>query len=361
MWPAEVRHQRRRSADFGMPRILAIAVIAAAGSVIGLGEAHGQRSDRSGKEIVEAVCASCHATGKDGAPRIGEEKAWSPRAAQGLTALTQHAIQGIRQMPAHGGNPGVTDFEIERAITYMVNQSGGHWAEPINKATLPPVRSGAQVVHMQCAKCHQTGEGGAPKIGDKAAWIPRLTEGVDAAVRSAIRGHGGMPARGGLADLTDQEIRSAVIYMFNPVSIATVPAPAVPAVVRDGMHKVVGGMNVYLGIISVASIRVQRRAGSETRQMHGGIPRGKDYYHLNVSLLNSKTNAEITNANVEVTVEDPVMGGETKALDTMVFNDAISYGEYFRMPGRNPYRITVHITKPGAAQPVSAEFDFKHY
>ncbi|MGZ5223531.1 MAG: c-type cytochrome, partial [Burkholderiales bacterium] len=54
------------------------------------------------------------------------------------------------------------------------------------------------------------------KIGDRAAWIPRLSHGFDATVRSAINGHGGMPARGGLPDLTDREIRSAIAYMFNP-------------------------------------------------------------------------------------------------------------------------------------------------
>ena len=95
--------------------------------------------------------------------------------------------------------------------------------------------------------------------------------------------------------------------------------------------------------------------------MHGGIPRGKDNYHVNVSLFNSKTKAEITDANVEATAADPVMGGETKKLETMVFNNDISYGNYFHMPGKSPYRITVRITTPGALQPVTAEFDFTHY
>ncbi|MGE5826705.1 MAG: c-type cytochrome, partial [Bacteroidota bacterium] len=76
-----------------------------------------QATTRSGKEVVDAVCAACHASGANGAPKIGDEKAWSNRAAQGLTSLTRHAIQGIRKMPAHGGNPGVSDFEIELAIT----------------------------------------------------------------------------------------------------------------------------------------------------------------------------------------------------------------------------------------------------
>ena len=76
-------------------------------------------------------------------------------------------------------------------------------------------RSGEQIVRAQCAKCHEAGKDGAPKIGDRSAWIPRVKQGLDVVVRSAIRGHGSMPARGGMADLTDAELRAAVIYMFN--------------------------------------------------------------------------------------------------------------------------------------------------
>ena len=119
-------------------------------------------------------------------------------------------------MPPHGGNPRLTDTEIKRAITYMVNQSGGHWAEPVSRTASTPDRTGEQIVQERCASCHRTGEGGAPRIGDLAAWIPRLKYGVDVLVRSGIKGHGAMPARGGEADLTDAEPRNAVIYMINP-------------------------------------------------------------------------------------------------------------------------------------------------
>jgi len=174
-----------------------------------------QGSERSGNEVVDKVCSACHATGANGAPKIGDEKAWSKRAARGLADLTENALNGIRKMPAHGGNPNVSDLEIQRAITAMVNQSGGHWAEPISRTTAVADRPGKQIVEVQCIKCHQTGVGGAPKIGDRAAWIKRGSAGMDSLVRSAIHGHGGMPARGGMADLTDSEIRAAVIYMFN--------------------------------------------------------------------------------------------------------------------------------------------------
>jgi cytochrome c5 len=57
--------------------------------------------------------------------------------------------------------------------------------------------------------------GGAPRIGDKADWVRRAAPGFDSLVRSAIAGHGGMPPRGGEADLTDDELRQAITYMFQ--------------------------------------------------------------------------------------------------------------------------------------------------
>lgn len=174
-----------------------------------------QNVERSGRDIVEKLCVACHGSGAQGAPKIGDKKAWSKLSQRGLGDLTQSALRGIRQMPSHGGNPNLSDNEIKRAITYMVNESGGHWTEPISRTTPIPPRSGKLIVSTQCVKCHGTGVGGAPKIGDREAWIPRLKQGLDVVVRSAIHGHGAMPARGGLADLTDAELRSAIIYMFN--------------------------------------------------------------------------------------------------------------------------------------------------
>jgi cytochrome c5 len=172
-------------------------------------------SDRSGQDVVEHECASCHATGKDGAPKIGDAKAWAPRMRRGLTSLTASALEGVRKMPPHGGSLRLSDAEITRAITYMVNHSGGSWIEPIDRSALPAARTGEQIVNAQCVKCHGPGLDGAPKIGDKDAWIQRAKLGFDSVVRSAIHGHGAMPARGGMADLTDEEMRAAVTYMFQ--------------------------------------------------------------------------------------------------------------------------------------------------
>ena len=90
--------------------------------------------DKTGKEVVEAVCGACHATGALNAPKIGDKAAWRKLIAEGLPSLTRDAIKGIRQMPARGGNPDLSDIEFERAIVYMANQSGGNWIEPISRA-----------------------------------------------------------------------------------------------------------------------------------------------------------------------------------------------------------------------------------
>ena len=180
---------------------------------LGMSAAHS--AQRSGEAIVKEACATCHTRGEKGAPVIGNKAAWEKRRAQGLSSLSQHALDGIRNMPSHGGSLGLSSADLERAITYMVNQSGGNWVEPVNKEAPASARSGEQVVKAKCVECHLTGKDGAPKIGDRDAWVARVRKGLDAVVTSGIHGRGSMPARGGLADLSDAEMRAAVIYMFN--------------------------------------------------------------------------------------------------------------------------------------------------
>ena len=127
--------------------------------------------------------------------------------------LGMHARAAARFV--HAASAFASQVWVARGEKVMDGKSGGKWAEPVDKKALPAPRTGEQIVKAQCIKCHEAGKGGAPKIGDRDAWIPRLKEGLDNTVRSAINGHGGMPARGGMANLTDAEMRSAVIYLFR--------------------------------------------------------------------------------------------------------------------------------------------------
>ena len=106
-----------------------------------------QTQERSGKQVVDQVCTSCHGSGKNGAPKIGDADVWDRLAARGIAGLTDSALRGIRNnrahsgnpaqwrpnavqsqwrpgdMPARGGNPRLTDLEIERAISHMIEMS----------------------------------------------------------------------------------------------------------------------------------------------------------------------------------------------------------------------------------------------
>jgi cytochrome c oxidase subunit 2 len=72
---------------------------------------------------------------------------------------------------------------------------------------------GKSVYDTTCMACHSTGAAGAPKMGDKAAWAPRLKQGADALHASALKGKGAMPPKGGNTALPDAAVIAAVDYM----------------------------------------------------------------------------------------------------------------------------------------------------
>lgn len=94
----------------------------------------GAGGGKSGEEVVTAVCSACHASGALNAPKIGDKSAWGPRIAQGYKTLIKHAIEGIRMMPARGGNPDLSDEEIARAVAFMANKAGAHFTPPKTQA-----------------------------------------------------------------------------------------------------------------------------------------------------------------------------------------------------------------------------------
>jgi cytochrome c5 len=82
------------------------------------------------------------------------------------------------------------------------------------------VMTGPQVYNAACIVCHQPpGTGGAPPVGDVAAWAPRIGQGTDTLYMHALAGFQGekgfMPPKGGRVDLSDDEIRAAVDYLIE--------------------------------------------------------------------------------------------------------------------------------------------------
>ena len=223
---------------------------------------------QSGEAVYTAVCSACHATGAAGSPKVGDNGAWSARIGQGYDTLIKHAIEGIRAMPAKGGNPDLDDVEVARAVVYMSNKSGASFKEPaapapsaapaaatttaatavaappaVTAAAVPPasapaptpvsnaaavtapaseakntVDAGKKLYDTACMACHGAGIAGAPKFGDKSAWGPRIAQGKPILYEHAIKGFQGkagvMPAKGG-SSASDDEVKAAVDYMAS--------------------------------------------------------------------------------------------------------------------------------------------------
>ncbi len=222
---------------------------------------------KTGEQVYQAQCVACHGAGVAGAPKLGDKAAWEPRIGAGYEALLAAALKGKGAMPPQGGGEH-SDVEIGRAVAFMANQGGAKFDEPkaapaaaaaasqpqaddaaakaaaaqaasavaaatasvtaagtgTGAAAAAPAAAPAQgaagavppLYAQNCQACHGAGLAGAPKLGDKAAWEPRLAQGLDALVTNAIKGKGAMPPKGGSA-ASDAEVRAVVEYMVGAV------------------------------------------------------------------------------------------------------------------------------------------------
>jgi cytochrome c5 len=178
---------------------------------------------KSGEEIYKSVCSACHESGAAGSPKLGDKRAWASRLKEGQKMLVETAIKGSGPMPPRGGSAGLSDLEVERAVVFMVNNSGGKFIEPAAPAPVKTAAAagaagkpdGKKIYDATCTACHASGAAGAPKAGDKAAWAPRLKGGANALYASALKGKGAMPAKGGNAALADADVKAAVDYLLG--------------------------------------------------------------------------------------------------------------------------------------------------
>lgn len=149
-----------------------------------------------------------------------------------LVQLAQHAYAGrsVRNDPA------MSDAAVKKRIAPVAQVSidpnapaapaaAAAPATAVASVTIPPAAaaaspakgtgSGKSTYDTVCQVCHGAGVAGAPKMGDKAAWAPRIKQGVARLHASAIKGKGAMPAKGGNPSLSEADVSAAVDYMVS--------------------------------------------------------------------------------------------------------------------------------------------------
>ena len=91
------------------------------------------------------------------------------------------------------------------------------WAWAAAGGAAAVARSAEDIYSGFCAGCHATGAAGAPKDGDKAAWAPRIAQGIDTVYKHAIQGFNAMPPKGMCSDCSDDDIKGVVDLMVKHV------------------------------------------------------------------------------------------------------------------------------------------------
>jgi cytochrome c5 len=129
------------------------------------------------------------------------------------------------------GNRGKRESMMPESSIVLVDSlgpSGGVEAAPA-AATSGSMAVGAgeapglAIYNKSCMVCHDAGVAGAPRLGDKADWEPRVAQGYDRFLQVVIAGMGVMPPRGSCMDCGDEELEAAIRYMLAQVGYATAP------------------------------------------------------------------------------------------------------------------------------------------
>ena len=120
------------------------------------------------------------------------------------------AIIGLVYFVTSDKKPAAGAVNMEKSVAARIQKIGAVEIRDANRQ----LKGGEEVFKAQCTACHTSGAAGAPKIGDAAAWAPRIKTGYEALLNSALKGKGAMGAQGG-GDLEPLEIGRAVVYLTN--------------------------------------------------------------------------------------------------------------------------------------------------
>lgn len=231
-----------------------------------------------GKQVYHNTCFTCHDVGIANAPVIGDTAVWQQLMSAGVDSLYDTALNGKGAKPPKGGHSSLSIEQVKAAVDYMLETSGVSTAEAATQEAAPteaaqePVATkeaapaettqapaapetvaqepaakeeastevaqepaiekeapaeaapvavvkagldGEKIYRGLCFSCHDGGIANSPKLGDKAAWAPRIAAGSETMYANSINGIGIMPAKGGNPALSDDEVKAAVDWMVE--------------------------------------------------------------------------------------------------------------------------------------------------
>ncbi|HUX64491.1 hypothetical protein [Sulfuricella sp.] len=141
------------------------------------------------------------------------------------------------------------------------------------------------------------------------------------------------------------------------VSMALAALTAAAAADTD-RYQVVDGVAIYLGLMPAEMVLGHPRQFPE-KEMHGGIPQGKDRYHVVIALFDDATGKRISSAQVIATVSEAGSAGQRKALERMNIHNTKTYGNWFILSGHGPYRVHLEIAGIRGKGRIETEFEYK--
>lgn len=121
--------------------------------------------------------------------------------------------------------------------------------------------------------------------------------------------------------------------------------------------KVVDGITVYLGVVPTELIRRYSAKREETR-MHVGVPSGSGFHHVVVHFVDSRPHHS-ESKEVRATVRPLGLAPEVRTLEPMRVGSADTYGNYFSMPGGNPFEIAIGLRRPGERNWHRVEIEYR--
>ena len=140
--------------------------------------------------------------------------------------------------------------------------------------------------------------------------------------------------------------RSTILAVQTAIALL-VATPAASQSTNDFV-RTADGMTIYFGVLPGAMVKGHAK-------MRSGAP---NEYHVVVAIYEAATGARVSDASVTAQMSGLALAGATQSLERMEIAGTITYGGFFRLPGRDLYTVKVAIERTGSTRPVTAEFAY---